>query len=131
MKKNFLIVTERRADFSRFKPILNLIKKDKEFDYQLLVTGLHLVKDFGYTIKEIRSENFKVYKKFEIFKNNYFKFNDGAEMSKAIGIGFIQISNILKKAKPHLILSGFDIAANFVVTVCGAHMNIPVVYPRR
>ena len=128
MKKNILIVTERRADFSRFKPILNLIKKDKEFDYQLLVTGLHLVKDFGYTIKEIRSEKFKVYKKFKIFKNNYFKFNDGAEMSKAIGIGFIQISNILKKAKPHLILSGFDIAANFVVTVCGAHMNIPVAH---
>ena len=49
-------------------------------------------------------------------------------MSKAIGIGFIQISNILKKAKPHLILSGFDIAANFVVTVCGAHMNIPVAH---
>ena len=55
LNENILIVTERRADFSRFKPILNLIKKDKEFDYQLLVTGLHLVKDFGYTIKEIRS----------------------------------------------------------------------------
>jgi hypothetical protein len=27
-KKKILIVTERRADFSRFKPILDLIKKE-------------------------------------------------------------------------------------------------------
>ena len=49
MKKNILIVTERRADFSRFKPILKLIKKDKNLEYKLIVTGLHLVKKYGYT----------------------------------------------------------------------------------
>ena len=44
------IVTERRADFSRFKPILKLIKKDKKLKYSLAVTGLHVSKKFGFTI---------------------------------------------------------------------------------
>ena len=53
MRKIFL-VTERRADYSRFKPILELIKKDKELDYDLVVTGMHLRKEYGNTINEIK-----------------------------------------------------------------------------
>jgi len=128
MKKSILIITERRADFSRFKPILKLIKKDKKLDYKLIVTGLHLVKKYGYTIREIKKENFKIFSKFKIFDKNYFQKNDGSEMAKAIGVAFIRLPNLIKKSKPDLILSGFDIAANFAVSVVGAHMNIPVAH---
>ena len=57
------IITERRADYSRFKPILNILKKDKKFNYQLIVTGLHLLKDHGSTINEIKNDGFKILKK--------------------------------------------------------------------
>ena len=123
-----LIVTERRADFSRFKPILNLIKKLKKMDYQLIVTGLHLIKKYGYTINEIIENNFKVNSTFKMFDKKYNLENDGAAMSFSMGKAFCALSKILKKKKPDLILSGFDIAANFAVTVCGAHMNIPVAH---
>ena len=49
-------------------------------------------------------------------------------MSRAIGIAFIELSKLVNRAKPDLILSGFDIAANFVISVVGAHMNIPVAH---
>ena len=128
MKKNILIVTERRADFRRFKPILKLIEEDKDLDYKLIVTGLHLVKKYGYTIREIQKERFKIFSRFKMFDENYFKKNDGSEMSRAIGIAFIELSKLVNRAKPDLILSGFDIAANFVISVVGAHMNIPVAH---
>ena len=126
--KKILIITERRADFSRFKPIIKLIQKDKKLDYQLIVTGLHLVKKYGYTINEINKDKFKIFSKFKMFDNEYFIKNDGAEMVRAIGKVFLNISHLLKKAKPDLILSGFDIAANFAISVAGAHMNIPVAH---
>tara|TARA_Y100000816_G_scaffold291617_2_gene283552 strand:- start:30 stop:1172 length:1143 start_codon:yes stop_codon:yes gene_type:complete len=124
--KKILIITERRADFSRFKPIIKLIQKDKGLDYDLIVTGLHLVKKHGYTINEIKKEKFKIFTKFEMFDKDYFKKNDGAEMVRAIGIVFKNLAKIIKKSKPDIILSGFDIAANFAICVAGAHMNIPV-----
>ena len=62
-KKKILIITERRADYSRFKPVLNLIKKDKKLEYKLVVTGLHLLKSHGYTINEIKKDKFKISKK--------------------------------------------------------------------
>lgn len=123
-----LIVTERRADFSRYKPILNLIKKERKLSYQLIVTGLHLIKKYGYTINEIIESNFKVNSKFKMFDRKYNLENDGAAMSFSMGKAFCALSEIIKRNKPDLILSGFDIAANFAVTVCGAHMNIPVAH---
>ena len=126
--KKILIITERRADFSRFKPIIDLIKNEKQLSYQLLVTGLHLVKEHGYTIKDIKKEKISIYKKFKMFDKKYFKNNDGAEMVNALGTVLKQLSKIVKKAKPDLILSGFDIAANFALTITGAHMNIPVAH---
>lgn len=126
--KKILIITERRADFSRFKPIINIIQKDKNLDYQLVVTGIHLLKKYGYTMKEIKEENFKIFSKFKMFNSSYNQLNDGGEMVKAIGSVFDCLPSILKKAKPDLILSGFDIAANFALTVTGAHMNFPVAH---
>lgn len=126
--KKILIITERRADFSRFKPIIKLIQKDKKLDYNLIVTGLHLVKEHGYTINEIKKEKFKIFSKFKMFDKNYFKKNDGSEMVRAIGIVFTNLSKIIDKSKPDVILSGFDIAANFAISVAGAHMNIPVAH---
>ena len=129
--KKILIITERRADFSRFKPIIKLIQKDKKLDYQLIVTGIHLVKKYGYTINEINKEKFKIFSKFKMFDNKYFLKNDGSEMVRAIGKVFLNISKLIKKSKIDLILSGFDIAANFAISVAGAHMNVPLLIFRR
>lgn len=128
MKKKVFIVTERRADFSRFKPIIKLIEKDKSLSYDLVVTGVHLNRDFGYTKKEIIEEKFKIFREFKIFDKKYYIKNDGSSMSEALGKAFLNLPKIIEISKPDLILSGFDIAANFALSVCGAHMNIPVAH---
>lgn len=128
MKKKILIVTERRADFSRFKPILNRIKNNKYFDCILVVTGIHLLKKYGYSIMEIKKAGFKINYKFKMYSNITTKNDDGSSMVSSFGVAIMKLSKILKKAKPDIILSGFDIAANFAVTVVGAHMNIPVAH---
>ena len=127
-KRKIFLVTERRADFSRFKPILELIKKDKKLDYDLVVTGSHLLKRHGYTINEIKKSKFKIFDKFNMFDSSYHNNDKGSGMSKALGRAVIKLSEIIEKSKPDLILSGFDIAANFAATVAGAHMNIPIAH---
>ena len=128
MKKKILIVTERRADFSRFKPILDKIIKDKELDYILIVTGIHLLKKYGLSINEIKKTGIKINQTFKMYSNVSIKNDDGASMVSAFGTAIIKLSKILKKTKPDIVLSGFDIAANFAVTVAAAHMNIPVAH---
>lgn len=124
MRKIF-VITERRADYSRFQPILRLIEKDPELDYVLVVTGLHLKLDHGYTINEIKADGFRVFSKFEMFLENE---DSGGAMVRSYAEAVKQVSYELEKSKPDIILSGFDIAANAAVTLAGAHMNIPVAH---
>ena len=127
IKKKIMLITERRADYSRFKPILTLIKKDKYLSYNLVVTGLHLLKTHGKTINEIKKDKFIIHKTVKNFNNKNLNIT-GAEMTIALGKTFLELSNYVKNKKPDIILTGFDIGANFALTVIGAHLNIPVVH---
>ena len=115
MRKIFL-VTERRADYSRFKPILNLIQKDKDISYDLVVTGLHLKKEHGLTINEIKKDGFEVFSTFEMFLEDL---DTGGAMVRSFSKALKEITYALELSKPDIILSGFDIAANFAVAVAG------------
>lgn len=126
MKKNILIITERRADYSKFKPILNEIKKSKKLDYFLIVTGSHLLKEYGLTINEIKKDGFTIHSKFQMYDKK--KKDTGKEMVDSLGRCILKLSQKIEQLKPHIILSGFDLGSNLAVALVGAHMNIPVVH---
>ena len=126
MKKKILIVTERRADYSKFRPILKEIQKSKKLDYYLVVTGSHLLKEYGLTINEIKKDGFKISKKFSMYEN--IKDDSGAKMTLALSKAIFNLTKIIQKIKPNIILAGFDIGANLAAAIVGAHMNILVAH---
>lgn len=126
MKKKILVVTERRADYSKFVPILRAIKKSKSLDYYLIVTGSHLLREHGYTINEIKKDGFKIAASFPMYQRH--KPDTGAEMARAFGKAVIRLSYEIQRLKPDIILAGFDIGANLAAALIGAHMNIVVAH---
>lgn len=126
MVKKILIVTERRADYSKFRPVLNEIKKSKNLDYYLVVTGSHLLKDNGLTINEIKHDGFKISKKFHMYSK--IKEDSGAEMVLGLSKSIYHLTKTIQKIKPDIILAGFDIGANLAAAIVGAHMNILVAH---
>ncbi len=126
MKKKIFVVTERRADYSKFKPVLNEIKKFKNLEYFLVVTGSHLMKTHGMTINEIKNDDFKIFSTFKMYENN--SDDSGAKMTNAFGRSIISLTDIIQQIKPDIILAGFDIGANFAAAIVGAHLNIIVAH---
>ncbi len=124
-KRKILLVTERRADYSRFKPILRLLSEDQRFEYELCVTGLHLIKSHGYTINEIMDDGFEIKYQFEMFLE---EIDTTGAMVRSLARAIHELTKIIESSKPDIILSGFDIAANLAITIAGAHMNIPVAH---
>ena len=125
MRKIFVVI-ERRADYSRFRPILLKLKEDPFFKLHLVVTGICLLKNHGNDINYIKEDGFEIAAEIPMFKNN--SKDSGGEMVRSMSRFMLKVVNELEKFKPHLVLSGFDIGANFAVTVAAAHMNIPVVH---
>lgn len=123
-KRKILFVSERRADYSRLKPIMRAVQKSKKLELQLLVTGMHLLKDFGETKKIIEKDGFKIDKILPIFSKN--DTDDGANMVRGMGKALIGMANIFPKLKPDIVFAGFDIGANFAAAITAMHLNIHV-----
>ncbi len=123
-KRKILFVTERRADYSRLKPIMSAVVKSPKLDLQLIVTGMHLLKKFGETITFIRQDGFKIDAILPIFTET--DPDEGSTMVEAMGKALIGFPSIFLRLKPDLIFSGFDIGANFAAAITGMHINIPV-----
>ena len=121
MSKKILVVTERRADYSKFRPILKEIEKSKKLDYFLVVTGSHLLSEHKQTIDEIYADGFRIGKKFQMYSKNRKDTSD--EMPRAFGKAVMELTKIIKETNPDIILSGFDIGSNLAVALAGAHMN--------
>ena len=126
MKKKILFITERRADYSKIRPVIDAIKKSKKFDYYLVVTGSHLLKKHGYTINEIKKDGFVIYKKFNMFYEN--EEDTSSTMTMAFGRAIFSLTKIIKSLKPDIVFSGFDLGGNFAAAIIGAHMNIHVAH---
>ena len=58
--KKILFVLESRASFGYSKNLINILKKQKKYKYKNFVTGTHLSKELGDSIKEIAKEKIKL-----------------------------------------------------------------------
>ncbi len=125
MRKIFVVV-ERRADYSRYKPILEKLREDPFFEIHLVVTGICLLEEHGNDVNYIEADKFKISARIPMFDE--VKQDSGAGMIKAMARVMGGLVDELEKAKPDLVLSGFDIGGNFAVTIAAAHMNIPVAH---
>jgi len=119
-KRKIAIVTGTRAEYGILKPLLQEIKQSKKLDLHLIVAGTHLEKKFGYSIKEIIKDGFKISCTVKMTPSG----NTGHDMSIATSKGIEQFSEIYKKIKPdfNIILGDRDEA--FASSIAAMHMNI-------
>ena len=52
--KKIVFLTGTRADFGKLKPLIEIVIKTKGFEVYIFATGMHLSKEHGLTVKEIK-----------------------------------------------------------------------------
>jgi UDP-N-acetylglucosamine 2-epimerase (hydrolysing) len=57
--KKILFLTGTRADFGKIKSLIQILEKDQDFVPYIAVTGMHLQKEYGYTLIEIERCGFE------------------------------------------------------------------------
>lgn len=119
---NILIVTSTRADFSLLK---NLYKKlNASYTTKMLVTGTHLSKAYGYTIKEIKKSKINIYNtiNWKSFSDN--EINISRNFSKTLE----QITAIFKKDKFDLLILLGD-RYEILAAAISAHLSrVPIAH---
>jgi GDP/UDP-N,N'-diacetylbacillosamine 2-epimerase (hydrolysing) len=121
-----LTLVERRADYSRMRPILKELYKDSFFDVYLVVTGICLLDIHGKDIDYIKEDGFIINAEIPMFEEG--EKNTNASMVRALAKVLSGITDEIEKFNPDLVLTGFDIGANLATTIAAAHMNVPVAH---
>ncbi|AIQ14805.1 UDP-N-acetylglucosamine 2-epimerase [Paenibacillus durus] len=118
--KKVLVVTGTRADYGIYYPILQSIEEDADLDLHLLVTGMHLSPQFGYTIQHIRQDGFRISAQVDCLIQG----STHGNMAKSIGLAILGMTQALEMIEPDCMLILGDRGEMLAAAIAASHMNI-------
>lgn len=124
MKKKICVVTGSRAEYHLLNLLLKYIKKSPYLKLQIIVTGMHLSHKYGYTIKQIELDGFKVDKKI----NMRLISNSSQGVTKSIGLGTIGFADALANLKPDIMLVLGDRYEIFAACTAAMIAKVPIAH---
>ena len=60
VKRKVVIIASSRATYGYKRKLIRLIHESPKLELQLLVTGMHLLPEFGSSVKEIEDDGFPI-----------------------------------------------------------------------
>lgn len=120
--KKIAVITGTRAEFGLLRPLIDLIYKSSDFELKLVVTGMHLSPEFGYTISEIEKANYKISKKIECLLSS----DSAVGVSKSIGLAMIGFADAFEELKPDFVFILGDRSEMLAAATAAMVANIPM-----
>lgn len=122
--RKIAVATGTRAEYGLLYPVLKSIEANPELELSLVVTGMHLSHEFGYTVKEIEKDGFNIDAKVDMLLSS----DTTAAMAKSVGLGIIGMAQTWEQLEPDIILVLGDRVEPLAATIAGTYMNIPVAH---
>ena len=120
--KTVCVITATRAEYGLLYPLIKLIDRDEELTLQLIVSGTHLKKEYGYTKNEIIKDGFPIAAEFDILEN------ERNSVSKAMGRVLMQFSDYLGDHRPDIAIILGDRYEMMAFAIALANQKIPIAH---
>jgi len=119
--RKICVVTSTRAEYGLLRPLLKQIDSDENLSLQLVVTGTHLLKEFGHTVDEIE---------FEIAKKVFVKLKDNSKVGVSNYMSKLQkkMTKTFTQLKPDIVVVLGDRYEIFSVALSATVLNIPIAH---
>lgn len=123
MKRKILYISGTRADYGLMRSVLRSIYNHPDLSLDIVVTGMHLMEEFGNTLEEIKEDGFR-YHIIDVQNEN------DTKEAMAIFIGkFIQkLVPVVHRLQPDIILVLGDRGEMLAGAIAGVYMSIPVAH---
>ena len=123
-KRKIAVVSEARATYGYIKRLMHLIEGSGRLELQLIVTGMHLLKEYGFSLDEILRDGFTPAARVDMYVGG----DSPTAWSKSLGVEIQGLAQALDMLQPDLMLVAGDRAEILAATVTAAYMNIPVAH---
>jgi len=122
--KKIAVLTATRAEYGLLRNIISKLDSDNSLKINILVTGMHLSKSFGYTCKEIEEDGFSIDDRIPILQDN-----DSSEgVNTAIGLAITQFGHYFANNKPDLLIVLGDRYETLAVCIAAMNELIPIAH---
>jgi GDP/UDP-N,N'-diacetylbacillosamine 2-epimerase (hydrolysing) len=100
IKRRVGVVTGTRAEYGIFRPVLEAIDKQPQLELQLFVTGMHLLRKFGYTVREIEQDGWPIAGRVRLQGEK----DDAFGQSRGLGRAITGLTNHFARLKTDIVL---------------------------
>lgn len=100
MKRKICVVTGSRAEYGLLYWIIKGIHEDRELELLLIVTGMHLSREFGLTVKIIENDGFPIAQRIDVRLSS----DSEVGIASSIGFGIPGFAKAYARLKPDILL---------------------------
>ena len=123
-KRTICVISSSRADYNHLYLLLKDLRNNKEFKLQLVVTGMHLLAQYGYTYKELLDDGFSIDERIAISAHGDTTNNLLKSMSKQLSSSY----RVFNKLSPDIIVILGDRYDVLPIAIAANIMGIPIAH---
>ena len=112
-----------RADFGLMQRTLRRAAADPRLDLSVCVTGMHLSREHGATVKEVEGAGLRIAGRIATHP-----VRDGGDMARAIGEALCGMVDVLRGERPDVVVVLGDRGEMLAGALAAIHLNVPVMH---
>jgi GDP/UDP-N,N'-diacetylbacillosamine 2-epimerase (hydrolysing) len=123
-RKKIAVLASSRASYGYKRGVIRGIHQSDKVSLQLIVTGMHLLHEHGYSVSEIERDGFPITAKVEMA----FAGDTPSAWVQSLGVEMTSLATVFASLQPDLLLVTGDRGEMLIATIAAAYMNIPVAH---
>ena len=122
--RTVLFVTGNRAEYDILHPVITAVDATGSLVSEIVVTGAHLVSDFGLTVREIEADGVPIVGRID----NLLASDSDAGRIKSAALQLAGLVDIVSMRRPDFLAVVGDREEALTVSATGIYLNVPVVH---
>ena len=122
--RNIAIVTGTRATYGYNRRIIKLLHESSEVNLALLVTGMHLLREYGLSVQEVERDGVPIAARVDMMIGG----DTPAAWAKSLGVAIQSFSQVYDMLRPDIVLVSGDRGEMLAATLGAVYMNIAVAH---
>lgn len=124
MTRRIAVFTGTRAEYGLLRWLMHEIQASEKLSLQVLVSGTHLVPEFGETWREIEADGFEIHARVEMVLAS----DEPSGIVKSMGVGLIGFADALQRLRPDAVVVLGDRFEALAIAQAAVVMGISVVH---
>jgi UDP-N-acetylglucosamine 2-epimerase (non-hydrolysing)/GDP/UDP-N,N'-diacetylbacillosamine 2-epimerase (hydrolysing) len=121
--RTIAVVTGTRAEYGYLKPLMQAIQHEPELQLLPIITGMHLLPQYGNTYKIVKKD-FPTAKKIVMTYNG----DQLKHMAEYLASGINQFASFFNKNSPDILVVLGDRSESFAAALSAFYLNIPIAH---